>query len=77
MLGLEVCPRSYELNLKKFLQPVIKRVSRKKNTFYSNFGSMSSLESKSRLKKLGSLAAPLRKLVAKMTIESRGPDSKD
>jgi hypothetical protein len=67
MLGLEVCPRTYQLNLKKFIQSKPRVI--KKSTFLSHFDSMPSIESRSRLKKLGSLAVPMKKLVNKLTIE--------
>jgi hypothetical protein len=70
LLGLEVCPRSYEVNLRKIVhQP---RTVTKLRTVVSSFDSSSSLFSKRRFKKTNTLTTPLKRLLAKCTLERKG-----
>ena len=68
MLGLEVCPRSYDVNLKKFIRFEPARILQKKNTFLSNCESMPSFSSSKKMKKLKNMN-PIHKLLVKLTIE--------
>ena len=72
MLGLEVCPKSYDLSLKKFIKSgAPKRPIPRKNTHFSNCESVPSLASTKKMNKINHALMPLKKLLVKLTLERK------